>query len=287
MCISPNLIKVVTDKTTGLIDTSFVGPAKNVLNETFEDAFVKIEYQEVSCHNCIECLIQYSDEWAVRCCLEASFHRENCMITLTYADNPVSLCPSDGDKFVQDLRNYCRRRENGLRIRYFYCGEYGSRGQRPHFHFLVFGWRPKDLQFYFSRKGNHPVYLSDTVAKIWNKGFISVEDINYNSAKYCAKYLQKIGKIPLGAKPSYVRMSNRPGIGYSPNMDFYSLLSTDKVYILGKTYAVPSYVLSRIERDNSIDCSHLRSARFLRSQISKQNISHRERRYDIFRGYLQ
>ena len=47
---------------------------------------------QVPCGQCIGCRVSKARQWAVRCKHEASLHKENCFVTLTY--NPEN-CPDE------------------------------------------------------------------------------------------------------------------------------------------------------------------------------------------------
>lgn len=196
------------------------------------------------CGKCVECLQSYSTEWAVRCMFESRLHTFNCMITLTYADAPKSVCRRDLQLFIKRLR----RRIEPVKIRYFGCGEYGKKGARPHYHIIIFGWRPDDLEKFFFRDG-HWVYKSAFVARVWDLGFISVEDVTWQSAKYTAKYLQKLQTLRPEQQPPFTCMSLKPGIG----LDAFdpSWLDSDKVYLEGRTYSIPRYFRRKYPGDYS------------------------------------
>lgn len=65
------------------------------------------------------------------------------------------------------------------------------------------------------------MYLSEEVSKIWGKGFIVVEEMNYNTAQYIGRYTAKkaLGmtdeKIKSkGLKPEFIETSRRGGLAY-------------------------------------------------------------------------
>lgn len=232
MCLFPIKAWRPVNLDTGALELSF--------------KFVKgAEEISLPCGRCVECLRSYSTEWAVRCTLEASLYKSNCMITLTYAQ-------SDGSVHKRDLQLFIKRLRKALapqKIRYFACGEYGKKGRRPHYHIIVFGWRPLDCVRFFFRD-DHWVYRSADVARIWSDGkdwsevpreagFITVEDVTFQSCLYTAKYLQKLSPLLVEQNPPFTLMSLKPGIG----LDAFrpQLMETDKVYLNGKSYAVPRY----------------------------------------------
>lgn len=232
MCLYPLKQYVYHDSVTGQVIRTF-------------KSYRGVAYEVVTlpCGKCIECLSHYSNEWALRCSIEAGFHSENCFVTLTYKHCNSSLVKSDLTDFIKRLRE----RLSPLTIRYFGCGEYGSKGSRPHYHLIIFGWKPSDLQFFFRRDGQ-VLYKSKFVEDVWHggriqngyvRGYVTVgTDVNLRNARYCAKYLQKLNNISYDCAQPFTLMSLKPGIGYRPG-DTYS--STD-LYLNGKRYSLPRYL---------------------------------------------
>lgn len=171
------------------------------------------------CGQCIGCRVARSREWATRMLHEASLHDQNCFITLTY--NPENL-PEDGSlhkKHFQDFMKRLRKRFKGQKIRYFHCGEYGSKLGRPHYHAILFGFDFFDKEL-FSISGNNRVYRSPVLEQLWPFGFSTIGDVTFESCAYVARYVIK--KVTgdrasehYGDKlPEYITMSLKPGIGF-------------------------------------------------------------------------
>lgn len=102
---------------------------------------------------------------------------------------------------------------------------YGVRGvlnglitQRPHYHAAVFGYWPQDFKPYKKNEVGDMLYTSDELTKIWNKGFVIVGNLTYESAAYIARYVYKKAyggeQIPLkaGKTPEFITCSKRPAI---------------------------------------------------------------------------
>lgn len=200
----------------------------------------------VSCGHCLECLMKRSTEWSYRIMLESRLYSENCFITLTYNEDNLpqgaSLKRMDLQKFIKRLRKAIAP----TKIRYFYCGEYGSKGNRPHYHIIVFGWQPKDMWFWCVDNKKTKLFRSSTIEKLWSFGFSSVGDLNIDSAKYCAKYMQKALLDNDERERSFVGMSTRPGIAYS--CINAKMLETGKIYYNGKYIKLPRYFLKVLEK---------------------------------------
>ena len=87
------------------------------------------------------------------------------------------------------------RTKYGNGIRYYACGEYGPKGKRPHYHAIIFGWKPKDLKYFKENETGDIVYKSKELMKIWGKGFTTIGEANFKSAGYVARYVQKKAKM--------------------------------------------------------------------------------------------
>ena len=188
------------------------------------------------CGNCPECWQKQSSEWASRCWFESKEHERNCIITLTYADTDGELCKRDYQLFLKRLR-----KNTGAKIKYFCSGEYGSLRGRPHFHIIIFGYCPDDLQYYKTTSKNTKLYKSKFLEKTWSHGFVDVDpNITFESCFYSAKYMQKALSF-CGKKHTqmpFVAMSK--GIGFKQAEKFDPIFNP-YIYIKGKRYSAPRY----------------------------------------------
>lgn len=207
--------------------------------------YVKGNY--VPCRKCIECRMQYSKEWAVRCVLEASQYTDNCMITLTYNEDNL---PKGKTLVLKDFQNFIKRLRKHIepnKLRYFGCGEYGSKFDRPHYHILIFGYKPNDLKYFCTDNKKTKLYRSSTIEKLWTKGFSSIGEVNFDSALYTAIYLQPKQDDFNGRLKPFVRMSTKPGIGIEALK--FSHLQSDKIYYEGKYIKLPKYYLDYTKKN--------------------------------------
>lgn len=247
-------------------------PKEILVKKKTSDPNVRVgEIIKVPCGVCLECQEAYSREWAFRIMHEASFHIENCFLTLTYANNPIELVRSDLQKFIKRLRKYL----DPIKVRYFYCGEYGKLGGRPHYHIILFGWIPKDLIEYKKDKSGYNIWISPKITDIWGLGFTTVEEITLKSAFYCCKYMQKFQKISASLVQPFIGCSTHPGIGYFAHS--VSDLNTDKIYYEGKSIHIPRYYLKKLEEDG-FDLSSLRDNRLFLGKISESETDLERRR---------
>lgn len=211
-----------------------------------ERASRHVDYVTLPCGGCIGCRLDRSRDWAIRCFHESSLYTRNCFLTLTYSD--VNL-PVSGSVSVREIQLFMKRlrKRFGDGIRFFHCGEYGSRLRRPHYHVLVFNFDFEDRVLWSERNGTR-LFVSKTLEDLWGKGFCTIGDVTFESAGYVARYiLKKVtgDSSPMyygGLNPEYVTMSRRPGIGYG----WYKKYKNDvypegSVVVNGVKYVAPSY----------------------------------------------
>ena len=166
--------------------------------------------QKIPCGQCFECNMEYAKPWAFRCMCEAKKYENNIMINLTYDDENVpkgqkidlktgevreslTLKRKDQQDFIKRLRKHFSEQK----IKIYLCGEYGSQTKRPHYHILAFNLKIDDLKE-IGRKnteyGQHIIYNSKTIEKIWGKGFVDLNEVNYETSCYVAGYVAKKAK---------------------------------------------------------------------------------------------
>jgi len=152
-------------------------------------------------------------------------HSENCFITLTYDDD---FLPFGGSLYRPDFQKFCKRlRKKVGPFRLFYCGEYGETTRRPHYHAILFGFRPNDPELF--SQGKHKLYESKLLRETWGLGHASFGEATFETAAYVARYVTKKITGPAAEKhyqtvdpetgeiydlvPEFNGMSRRPGIG--------------------------------------------------------------------------
>lgn len=187
----------------------------------------------VPCGRCIGCLKRNATDWVTRIVNECSLHVDNCILHLTY---DYSHLPADGSVKLRDLQLFfkrLRKRLGNVRIRYFACGEYGDKKQRPHYHVIIFGWKPSDLQLEDTSAKGNCLYSSKFIASVWGNGRVRVGDVTVQTAGYVARYsLKKRFEQPVdGKSPEFHTMSRRPGIGFGYYEQYRKNAIQDKIPI--------------------------------------------------------
>lgn len=239
--------------------------------------------------------------WAMRIIHEAHMYQSgtgSVFVTLTYRDkrdcNDEQLekgyyLPTDRSLHKSHVQKFLKRLRHHYddKIKYFMCGEYGSictehrlpvnrekmeqtglprcrtcNVGRPHYHAILFNCTFEDLyvfdgEFYTSK------FLEDT----WKYGFVSVGEVNVQTAAYVARYnLKKVNGTradeqyflhdeegqPVWVTPEFATMSN--GIG----KDFYEYYKGDfwpsdesPVPGQGVVKKVPRYYQERLKKEDA------------------------------------
>ena len=179
---------------------------------------------DLPCGQCIGCMIKRKQEWGLRCKHEASLHKMNAFVTLTYDDDKIPEFGSLRKEHLQKFIRKLRKQINPVKIRYYGAGEYGSRTKRPHYHILIFGYDWDDKILYKSTDKS-TLWISEKLNKTWSKGFCTIGPVNYLTASYSAKYVtekktdddylrvdETTGEI-IEIEKEFSLMSRKPGIG--------------------------------------------------------------------------
>lgn len=232
---------------------------------------------QLPCSGCLGCRLERARQWAVRCMHEASLYEDNCFVTLTF--NPeayAKYCPTGSldRRHVQLFLKRLRRRFFDRKIRVFYCGEYGKKNGRAHYHLLLFNFDFPDKIYEKTVNGNH-YYKSSVLDEIWsdpesgkNIGMSIIGELTYASAGYVARYnLKKVngkgkdeayqridavtGEV-IQLYPEFCQSSLKPGIG-KPWFDKYGMTDIfplDEVVVEGTKNRPPRYYDKLLEKVN-------------------------------------
>ncbi|AZL82879.1 replication initiator protein [Apis mellifera associated microvirus 26] len=105
-----------------------------------------------------------------------------------------------------------------LYIPYMVTGEYGDKTKRPHWHAILFNYRPKDAKFHYKTDRGDDVFTSETLTKLWKRGNLEFGSVTLDSANYVARYAAKKLAHGLDQAHNYHpihKTSSRRGIGTS------------------------------------------------------------------------
>jgi len=143
----------------------------------------KVEYKPFPCGRCPPCKKRRVDGWVFRLLQEEKRSLSAHFITLTYDPQNLPISPNghmtldkeEFPRYMKRLRKLCPERT----LKYYACGEYGSKGARPHYHAIVFNV-PEDEMFF----------------KAWTVdgtpiGIVHVGQVSGDSIAYTAGYVNK------------------------------------------------------------------------------------------------
>lgn len=214
------------------------------------------------CGKCIGCRTDKATEWAVRCKHEASQFQSSTFVTLTYDDEHLPkeahLQPLDLQRVIKRIRKYADSRSSVIdrdrsrNIRFFACGEYGEKKQRPHYHAILFNCHFTDQQQIGVRYGQR-VYKSEALEKLWPFGLNEIGPATPGSASYIAQYtLKKVGAGDHDAdgvwRPApFLRMSLRPAIGKEWVAKYATDLTHGYLTEDGRKHGIPRYYQKQLE----------------------------------------
>lgn len=247
------------------------------------------EYVVIPCGQCIDCRMQYSRQWANRMMLELQDHDEASFVTLTYNDENVPLSTYvdyNGEEQIsmtlqkKDLQLFLKRlrkevyKNTGKRIRYYACGEYGDKTKRPHYHLIIFGvdFNTDKKQIGKSELG-FPQYTSETLEKVWTKGYSMVCDVSWQTCAYVARYVTKKHKGQSASyydyfniQPEFPLMSRKPGIGRKYfDMHKDEIYKNQEIFIStgkgGIKIRPPRYYDKLLEIEKPLEMAKLKEAR--------------------------
>lgn len=253
---------------------------------------------QLPCGRCLGCRLEKAKEWALRCYHENLIIEEqggkSCFVTLTYS--PENL-PADHGLHHADFKNFLRRlkRKSGKTIRYFMSGEYGKPTEknnfiaRPHFHAILFGYRPTDLKLVNIRNGSRN-YISKELGSCWEFGSHEIGYVTFKNAGYVARYTLKKQKedgnfidpetgeiLYEKVRAPYIRMSLRPGIGARWFRKYKNDLFPHDYAVLpdGRQTPVPRYYRQLLEAEYPDLADDLRKARVEKARANPDNTPER------------
>lgn len=205
----------------------------------------------LDCGKCPDCVRKRTAQWSFRLRKEAENSHSAHFLTLTYNTEHIpftetgllTLKPDDVTLWLKRLRKqHAKRNPDYPNLKYFYCGEYGGKTERPHYHMLLFNAKVEDVE--------------DT----WNYGAVHYGTVTPASIGYCLKYMIKDGLITDDERePEFARMSKGIGAAYLTAENMY--WHTEKRAILDRMYTVADgkkIALSRFYKQKIFDKLHMK-----------------------------
>lgn len=290
---------------------------KDEYNQVWND---EVEVLKIPCGQCSGCRMDYARQWANRLMLELESYKddlESChFITLTIDDDSISDTGFEEENRYGRIPNLHVRRpfsdpDTGLllgwshslnkhdlqlflkrlrkqhpndKIRFFACGEYGSKTYRPHYHLIVFGlhFDDGDLSFYKKSNLGYDYMNSESLSKIWPYGYNVVAPVTWESCCYVARYMMKKLKgegrkiyDKYNIQEPFTQMSRKPGIAHQ-YYETHKMDTSTMYFVIGteqgsRRFPPPRYLERLFEIDYPEAAADRRKIRRI-SAVNYQNM---------------
>lgn len=239
---------------------------------------------KIACGKCLGCRLDYSRQWADRMMLEFQKTKKAIFLTLTYNEEHVPCVYDDfgvkiwytlkkdhWQSFMKRLRS--RKQFEGLELKFYMCGEYGSRTFRPHYHAIIFGLCIDDFpkRRVIGMNELRQEYYTDSVLEdLWKDqddqkslGYITFSAVSWKTCAYVARYTMKkcnadVSRINFLSEslPEFSLMSRNPGLGswYFDNMcpdPHYPDIYLNTGYE-SQRVSFPKYFMRLLEKKNPV-----------------------------------
>lgn len=194
-----------------------------------EPIFVRKTRIHVPCGKCAACRARKANEWIIRLSQEEKHSRSVYFVTLTYSDAHLPIT-KDGEQTLvkSDLQDFINLLRQYAPFRYYGIGEYGDKGERPHYHLIIFNFNPivnpatNQIVYYKNwDKITSQMLISkvDTEAiiyKAWKKGMVQVQPLEGGAIRYVSNYTVDLTVRSSNSNQQkiFALMSKRPPIGY-------------------------------------------------------------------------
>lgn len=201
--------------------------------------------QFVPCGKCNYCQEARRGMWSFRLRQELKISSSSHFLTLTYNDDNLPISETGGLPTLvkQHLQLFTKRLRkvqesySSERLRYYSVGEYGTHGERPHYHSIMYNMRSE---------------VVDRLCNVWGLGHVYVGTVEDASIHYVCKYhVNKIGDYGDRAPP-FALMSRRPGLGVN-YLDTHTKWHLDGLrgytQVNGFKAALPRYYRDKIFKD--------------------------------------
>lgn len=211
----------------------------------------------VPCGKCSICRKRRALDWVIRLQEEEKASRSVYFVTLTYNEHTVPLLKDGRQTLVKkDLQDFINSLRQIAPFRYFAIGEYGEKGERPHYHLLLFNFipivDPKKKNVVYHKNYDKittdmlmaNVDVEGIILKAWKKGIVQVQPMDGGAIGYLANYcVDPTVKADDDLQQSvFALMSKKPPIGYqyyqNKQTQYYHRQGIEKMHYTNNGYRV-------------------------------------------------
>lgn len=230
---------------------------------------ISVKGRIVPCGKCLSCRGANTNNWISRfMCEEDAFRRGAFFGTLTYNDKAL---PKGGNLDEKAVALYWKRvkKELGLYCKgfvYTYCGEYGTKRGRPHYHFICAGLISGEVT------DEGIAQVREVLERQWRDhkegSFVYISEIRSPEAsiRYLINYTNKtLGHFALKPGESKTQFTKRTGLvapfsrfSHGISKKYYEQnkekLATAEYLQFGKhKFCIPRYFRKQLERDRTVE----------------------------------
>nr|WAE43808.1 MAG: replication initiator protein [Microviridae sp.] len=216
------------------------------------------------CGRCPQCLMRNTNSWSFRILQEIRDANYVMWIRLSYDDLHLPRSPLGFATLSKpDIQNFCKRwrknsikylKDNHLEVRpmkYYLCGEYGSKFKRPHYHVIAIN---------FVENALYKSWLDDDKRPI-GEIYIDPRPLNGAAIGYTVGYMKKQRGHRFGNKDDrqkeFAHMSKKMGLQYlTPEIIAYHMNDLSRSYVTlpgGVRSALPRYYAEKLFRTKPIN----------------------------------
>jgi len=208
------------------------------------------QWMALPCGKCPNCMKRRTSGWSFRLIKEGEVSETALFVTLTYNTDYVPLSKNGYMTLKKrDIQTFMKRlrKNSDKKLKYYICGEYGSKRNRPHYHAIIFNADVERIEKAWSQYKAGLGYVKF--------GDMYIGEVNEASIGYTLKYMQKPGKIPMhqndDRQKEFSLMSKGLGQNYvTNNMDkWHKNDLLNRMYVPlkdGKKIAMPRYYKNKI-----------------------------------------
>lgn len=189
------------------------------------------------CGKCLACRKERARQWSIRLSHHLLYNQNAIFLTLTYDELncPSVLKKEDYQLFIKRLR----KRFKNIKIKYYGCGEYGSKTERPHWHIIIFGLPIGSMNL--ERAGFvEGRWSSAIIRELWPYGHNVTGTVNERSISYVTGYLLK------EKDPKRRMQFQSQALGEEFIYDNESLIRDFKLTRYGRRVPVPRYYIKKL-----------------------------------------
>lgn len=214
---------------------------------------ITAQWMALPCGKCPSCMKRRTSGWSFRLMKEGERSETALFVTLTYDTKYVPLTKNGFMTLnKRDIQTYMKRlrKLSETKLKYYVCGEYGSKRDRPHYHMIIFNADAEKVERAWSEYKAGFGYVPF--------GSIYIGEVNEASIGYTLKYMQKPGKIPKhkndDRQKEFSLMSKGLGQNYITDamIKWHKNDLVNRMYVPikdGKKIAMPRYYKDKVYSD--------------------------------------